>query len=129
MMNKTNFIQNIMLGLCCVMSSIAFASESSDSIIAGYKDACGDDCAQEIVQLSRYAAKQCNLSFDQVVEESVELTGLQMIAIASAVRHPLTSNLRNYALQSINCNSLSEWSKSIQEYSLVLEKNNGLGGQ
>lgn len=118
--------------LTMVLSTLVFMSSAmantSDDIISRYKEACGTECGDTIAYLSRYASAQCNIPYDSVVETSVELTGLQFVAISIAVQHPLAHSLQNYALKSLDCSDLHKWSKSIEDYSFVLEANNGLQG-
>lgn len=115
----------IVLALACFMTLPALAS---NDLIKRYEDACGVSCAKTIEELSSYAAEQCGLNFDRVVEQSVELTGMQFVAMATAVGHPLATTLQNYAVQSLNCEDMNGWSKGIEDYALVLEANNGMAG-
>lgn len=116
---------HIVIAVACVLSLPAMAS---NDLIKRYEDACGLACAKTIEELSEYAAKQCGLNYDRVVEQSVELTGMQFVAMATAVGHPLATTLQNYAVQSLDCEDMSGWSKGIEDYALVLEANNGMAG-
>lgn len=121
-------MKKVILILGAIIGMNTAVAGTGDDIIDRYEEACGAKCAETISYLSNYAAQQCGMSYDRVVEMSVELTGLQFVAMANAVGHPLTSALQNYALKSVDCSNLTKWSKSIQEYALVLEANNGLKG-
>lgn len=115
----------LVIALTCLISAPVYAS---NDLIKRYEEACGTECAKTIEELSSYAAEQCGLNFDRVVEQSVELTGMQFVAMATAVGHPLATTLQNYAVQSLDCENMWEWSKGIEDYALVLEANNGMSG-
>ena len=115
----------VLSSLICMSSAMA---NSSDDIISRYKEACGVECGDTIAYLSRYASAQCNIPYASVLETTVELTGLQFVAISIGVQHPLGPSLQNYAVKSLDCSDLHKWSKSIEDYAFVLEANNGLQG-
>ncbi|WP_435000173.1 hypothetical protein ACRZ5S_22445 (plasmid) [Vibrio scophthalmi] len=121
-----NRIKLVTMGLVLVSSPL-FAN--TQTVMEQYQTVCGEECAQSVSRIVKTVSNQCQLSYEGVMLQSLELTGVHFVAMANSVGHPLAGELEKYALNNINCQNLNSWSTSIQDYALVLESNSGLEGQ
>lgn len=119
-------IQRVVMGAALVSMQLL---ANPQTVMEQYQTVCGDECAQTVARIAKTVSNQCQISFDGVMNQSLQLSGVHFVAMATAIGHPLASDLEQYAVSHINCRNLAMWSTAIQDHALVLESNLGLEGQ
>ncbi|UJF20337.1 hypothetical protein L0B53_18625 (plasmid) [Vibrio sp. SS-MA-C1-2] len=95
--------------------------QQAQSVLQGYKDAC-DKCVNTIEKWSSTISQKCQRDYNSIVINSVEMMGLQYMAIADAVGHPQAYLLSNHAKDTLNCANLTAWSQGIVDYADAIDK-------